>query len=104
MNATFLQMHKLNSPFTAFAPLIMFLLLIATHLWSVVLSIQVNGFFSAWGIISAVFSLVMPLISELLWGFWAWKHSHPFFIGAVVFWVLMGIVKIAHMRGAFDED
>jgi hypothetical protein len=67
------------------------------HIWSVVLSIQVNGFSSAWGIIAASITFVSPLISELAWGLWAYKHSHPFLFGALVFWAIIGVARIAQM-------
>jgi hypothetical protein len=67
------------------------------HIWSVVLSIQVNGFSSAWGIIAASVTFVLPLISELAWGLWAYKHSHPFLFGALVFWAIIGIAQFAQM-------
>ena len=80
------------------------LLMAGIHIWSVVLSVQVNGFSSLWGVSAATLSLTMPFFSELLWGFWAYKHDHPFFFAAVVFWVVIGALMIAHMRGGFGND
>lgn len=69
--------------------------IISVHIWSVVLSIQVNGFFSIWGFIAASATLAMPFLAEAGWGFWAFQHGHPYLWGAIAFFACLGLGSIA---------
>ena len=68
-----------------------------THVWAIVLALQVNGF-TIWGVVSALLTLTIPFLSETLWAFYAYKHGHPF-LWAVVASAVLGVMAMALDKG-----
>ena len=52
-------------------------------IWSYILCFQVNGL-GVGGWISFLFTLFLPGIAQLAWGWWAFVHGHPYFWAVVV--------------------